>query len=404
MHGSLAAFRKWHPEFGTASLVSRALIHQFMRVISPETSRAEKQAARLVRQIKALQAKEPEKRAGTAQVMADIVAELKAEAGEEAQKNWTAEHIRKVCKRSQLVWSCLSVHEHAQALAKARSAAITKKEFYQGQLEALEAKHRSLMDKLAEEQAFIPPVMMSACQLGTNFLDLFHRLATSKDFKQDMNQQGWRQQALECPRPLSLERRKALADIPVWQPTDPPMPGWHPAMARNRDYFSGCVLGIQKADGQKEYYKYLYSVQSPGYLALSPCQLIIQDKSAGRYGPPSLQETIDSRHLFKVNFAALCSGECLKDIPLEAVTVISDTVMLGGTWARSGCIEEPLATVLGWLPGADTPARQENDEPPRKQRKKDEDTKEQLLVDFPWLLELDEKEGLGSKGPKAAGS
>lgn len=34
----------------------------------------------------------------------------------------------------------------------------------------------------------------------------------------------------------------------------------------------------------------------------------------------------------------------------------------------------------------------------------DEDDKEQLLIDFPWLLELDEQEGLGSKGPKAAGS
>ena len=34
LHGSLAAFRKWHPDFGTTSLVARALMHQFMRVLS----------------------------------------------------------------------------------------------------------------------------------------------------------------------------------------------------------------------------------------------------------------------------------------------------------------------------------------------------------------------------------
>lgn len=135
-------------------------------------------------------------------------------------------------------------------------------------------------------------------------------------------------------------------------------------MARNRDYFNGCVLGIMQPDGKKQYYKYVYSVQSPGYLALSPCQLIIQDKSGGAYATPSLQESIDSRHLFKLNFAALCSGECLKDIPLEAVTVISNTVLLGGTWASSGCLEEPLAAVLEWLPGADVPVDQPEDEAP----------------------------------------
>ena len=36
MHGSLAVFRRWHPEFGVESLLSRAFMLQLSRVLEPK--------------------------------------------------------------------------------------------------------------------------------------------------------------------------------------------------------------------------------------------------------------------------------------------------------------------------------------------------------------------------------
>eukprot|EP00974_Lingulodinium_polyedra_P094519 9161489-Lingulodinium_polyedra.AAC.1 len=53
---------------------------------------------------------------------------------------------------------CLSLHEHGQLLAKARHGAIAKKQELRSELEALEAKHKDLVQQLQEEQATVPPV------------------------------------------------------------------------------------------------------------------------------------------------------------------------------------------------------------------------------------------------------
>ena len=39
LHGSLATVRQRHPDYGTASMVTRANMHQFVRVMSPGTAK-----------------------------------------------------------------------------------------------------------------------------------------------------------------------------------------------------------------------------------------------------------------------------------------------------------------------------------------------------------------------------
>ena len=54
MHGSLAIFRKRHPDFGALVLISRALMLQFSRVIMPSVSKAEKDLAKVSRLLEKL--------------------------------------------------------------------------------------------------------------------------------------------------------------------------------------------------------------------------------------------------------------------------------------------------------------------------------------------------------------
>ena len=61
MHGSLAVFRRWHPEFGAESLVSRSLMLQFPRILVPHISKAEKELAKTCAVMRKVSAKQPEK-------------------------------------------------------------------------------------------------------------------------------------------------------------------------------------------------------------------------------------------------------------------------------------------------------------------------------------------------------
>ena len=59
-HGSLAMLRRWHHEYSTETLVSRALIHQGVRIL-PSLSEDEKKLAALTKQLGVLVRKDPSK-------------------------------------------------------------------------------------------------------------------------------------------------------------------------------------------------------------------------------------------------------------------------------------------------------------------------------------------------------
>ena len=59
LHGSLAVFRRWHPEFGVAPLVCRALLLQVSRILVPSTSKAEKEMAATIESLRKLSRKRP---------------------------------------------------------------------------------------------------------------------------------------------------------------------------------------------------------------------------------------------------------------------------------------------------------------------------------------------------------
>eukprot|EP00969_Alexandrium_andersonii_P175744 7770858-Alexandrium_andersonii.AAC.1 len=100
-----------------------------------------------------------------------------------------------------------------------------KKERIAEELAALEAQHAQLLVEL-EEQGSIPPLSMSACQLGPKYLDLFENLVADADFRKGSRVATARAEALDTPLPLSLAQRQDLGQFEVWAQPQPRMPGW----------------------------------------------------------------------------------------------------------------------------------------------------------------------------------
>eukprot|EP00974_Lingulodinium_polyedra_P042885 4117610-Lingulodinium_polyedra.AAC.1 len=88
MHGSLAVFRKWHPDFGVSPLLSRAFMLQFSRIAIPDITKAEKELAKTSKLIHKIMEKNPDKATGTSQLYADIQAAMQGSdtAGEGAEE------------------------------------------------------------------------------------------------------------------------------------------------------------------------------------------------------------------------------------------------------------------------------------------------------------------------------
>ena len=63
-HGSLSLLHRWHPDYGLESLVSRALIHQAVRML-PSESKLDKQVSNVIKKVEKVDRMNPEKATGS---------------------------------------------------------------------------------------------------------------------------------------------------------------------------------------------------------------------------------------------------------------------------------------------------------------------------------------------------
>eukprot|EP00974_Lingulodinium_polyedra_P102001 9878748-Lingulodinium_polyedra.AAC.1 len=72
------------------------------------------------------------------------------------------------------------------------------------------------------------------------------------------------------------------------------MPAWAAPLARNREELKDCVLCVEQPAGHKRYFKFIYSVISPGYLALCHCDLLPQNLEQQHTGWHNIDHLIAS--------------------------------------------------------------------------------------------------------------
>eukprot|EP00974_Lingulodinium_polyedra_P043059 4134374-Lingulodinium_polyedra.AAC.1 len=119
---------------------------------------------------------------------------------------------------------------------------------------------------------------MVARTLDTKYLDMFDNLCNDKAFKKEDRINSLRQEALSCPRPLTKDRLEALGKFAVWEPANPEMPEWVHGVAKKRQYFENTMFVFHLENGETQYMRFIYAVISPAYLALSPCEKVLENR------------------------------------------------------------------------------------------------------------------------------
>eukprot|EP00974_Lingulodinium_polyedra_P074770 7244456-Lingulodinium_polyedra.AAC.1 len=158
------------------------------------------------------------------------------------------------------------------------------------------------------------------------------------------------------------------------------MPGWAGAMAQGRDYFRDSVLAVQEdANSEKAYFKFLYAVQPPTYIALCPLSKVDRALVQQRVTHDNWHTCDPVRECFHCNYAAMTSAEELYGVDASAISVLAPTLHQGGQVMTTEMLEEPLQTFLSMVP------EPEKAPPAAKKQKTDQDHKEALVLAFPWL-------------------
>eukprot|EP00974_Lingulodinium_polyedra_P111971 10833441-Lingulodinium_polyedra.AAC.1 len=212
---------------------------------------------------------------------------------------------------------------------------------------------------------------MSAAALQEQQLDHFHNLMTDKAFRASAHIDPLRQLAWSCPHPTSEGMMKALESWHVWSPEVPTMPDWAHSVAKRRAHFADTVLKVlgDEEEEAPKYFKFIYAIQKPCYLALCPLTYqpgVVQQVEVGSHNWHSIDQTRFSWHC---NFAEMASAEALLGVSIKKIWVITRSYFQHDMVVSSEMQQQPLEKFLDKYPEEEK--AEEHKE--KKRRVKDED-------------------------------
>ena len=205
-HGSLALYRRWHPDYGCETLVSRALIMQISRLL-PQASADEKRVAKVLRRLQKIEASNPQKAGGKQEFLKNVIqlARSKKEAGDERFLNADMKSIAKHWfARHAVHWAQQSLRAQAAWRERARHATACKSDALRKEMESLTNELELLTDRTQADDG-PAPLSMSAAALQDRDLLLLARLMTDPPLDDDEGIAG--SQGCMHNRTSPMERR-----------------------------------------------------------------------------------------------------------------------------------------------------------------------------------------------------
>ena len=166
-HGSLAAFRKHHAEYGTETLITRSFLMQVSRLL-PKQSAEDRRISSTLRRLRKLESSDPSKASGRHEMLKSLlnIAYKKKAEGNEAFDMPTTDLNKHWFSRHSAYWAQQSLRARAQWTARARHAASAKRTAIREEQEALEKKIDELISRHSLGQQDCPPLSMSAAAIG----------------------------------------------------------------------------------------------------------------------------------------------------------------------------------------------------------------------------------------------
>ena len=383
-HGQVSVVHRHHPDFERGTLTSRSFL-LFMSRLLPSVSQDEKQLDRLYTRIQKLMQKQPDKITGSNMLVRALFQHLNFRdntiSDREAPKNMK----KKIFKSHAQIWHSTALTDRRcfEGLARLRNAEVQKE--IEEEAEALRAQRQLLIDRMDQSDER-PPVKLSESSFTEAELSKIGELFMAQEPFTPTAVVRLKESAMECPPP-DPSHEAALGGHEVWEHPGIPQPAWAKAVIRNRDYFKDTALLINRHDGPLEYFKFIYAVQQPHYLALSPMRLADDfgvDLTSGAFDfnmPPA------PKWRFHCNLAKNISAAEVSEAILEDVFVIPACRHTDGLLLESPCDTEPLKLYLDQLPEVVA------HEPQQKKTKTHSKTHEDMVEKFPWVAHLDHKVG-----------
>lgn len=322
MHGSLAVLRRAHPEYGGATLASRAFVMQ-LRKFLPKPSGNEKKLALLLRDINKISRRAPERGRGRQQFLADLIELAKG-------RDWSGREAppttKEIFSRHAGLWAKRSLAERMAYEDRACLRAREKHDLFVQDLEALRARVAVVREDIEVEAALVPQVSMASAALSPASMELYEELLEGNDFKPEIVAVK-RAASLSAPPMPSYALQKALYTQVIHMDPKLPEPWWTSLVTARRNSFRTCGLEFRWEE-EVVYYKICYAVKSPQSVCLM--QMVPRDEFEETPVPAaSSYDEILSRHnelYFNVLFGDLVLSSDLADRPRCDMYVIEHLV------------------------------------------------------------------------------
>jgi hypothetical protein len=169
-----------------------------------------------------------------------------------------------------------------------------------------------------------------------------------------------------------------------------PMPDWARNVCHQREHFKDCGFALER-DGRQEFFKFVFAVQKPLFLSVSPMRE--EDVYAG--APGASASTFEGllepevTHSFHINFFDNRGGYAMAGVDESNVQVLTNLIHVGGTRAVTYDLPVPLQVFFQSLPDRPQSASQNT-----KEDQANHAHREKLVDKFPWLHKLDfQREG-----------
>jgi hypothetical protein len=395
-HGSLASLRRLHPEYGSDTLSARATVMMLRRLL-PKPSAQEKQLNVLSKKIGQLLRKQPEKAGARQELLSQLFAVFRDRTWLDRPKPAGIE--KRLMANHHSMWAEASIQQRLlwgkQALARSeqRRAALT------AEVDALRAAKDLLSSRMGSEEEPRLPLVMSEAALSQKDLDVFDHLWQSKQFSgQSLEKLRDSSRHVPAMTPFAVSRR--LQAQAVYELDHPSMPQWVAAIAHHREFFVDTALVCFDKEDNASFWKVLYAIITPLYLALSELRVLEEVVSI----EPGSRWDLAVRHpsyAFHCNFAAHRSGADLPGVEEDvAISVLPGLQHLNRTRVVSFEDLVPLDTFLASLP---EPPPSAGTSKKARTASSSKSFQDEDVFQLPWLAEVDLKEGFSAKEGSPAG-
>jgi hypothetical protein len=372
-HGVFSALHRFHPDYSENMLTARAMLSTTWRMF-PKTSLLEKRRARLGLKRCKLKRKQPNKISGRHMYVKELFGLCIARRGKFNSRSG----VRKLMKGHGACWKLRPFQERQQWHLKARIMAASRRAALCKETADINATMVTLDADIMAKATADKPMLMSESVFEEKHLQLMVDLCAGDDLT-ETRIEVLRAKALDCPPPAEPCYRQRLDNAGGIGEPQHDIPEWAASIIARRDAFRDCGIVVVH-NGERLYFKILYAIQQPRYLALARLQVAQHYHTMPRVTLANwLSLHMDvTRHSFTCNFADHYSHGDVPPVSSASVLVMPDLEHLGGTTVISRQSSIPLIQYVALAPEPTRNSTNTGENPPKSKKKS-------LLEQFPWL-------------------